>query len=284
MLSGPIFTGLSQFSLSIVTRVRCLFTAQQFPGVRLEAEVTYFIDDCISLSEEQKAAIGQQFVSNLYSSGVCKDEDVETCTIKDVITYCGLVNYDLANFMPGKRRKRSWNSRNELRVNFTMEMSEVPVQNANCREKCHEEVEGLDHCIWDCEKQYRETRTQTLYNATQQIEMLFDNVKSTMQINSQVPSRRSDKVSTSLMSLRTYQPHYKASAFDLAPADEEALILRYSGLTLVPTGAIRTKQAETYCEPGMVHSNRSSACGKYGSCKQPLQINEILTTFTVEKS
>ncbi|XP_013396521.1 sushi, von Willebrand factor type A, EGF and pentraxin domain-containing protein 1 isoform X2 [Lingula anatina] len=142
---------------------------QFFPGVELEAEIAYFVDDCVALTSTQRREAKQALVDILEQRGVCKQNGVSVCNISDVQIECG------PQYSFGGVRKRD-TSGNILWFRFKIKTQQKPSIDLDCTKYCN----GSENC-GECAQGYMTETENMMNNQQKEVQEIFSPVGS--QIN-----------------------------------------------------------------------------------------------------
>ena len=100
-----------------------------FPGIRLEADTSYFVRRCRDLTEEEQKAVKEQFAEVLNNEGICKDrEENPMCVIQDIAIICGR--------QTRRRRKRGVLDEESIDFAFNVTALKFDVSIEHCPDIC----------------------------------------------------------------------------------------------------------------------------------------------------
>ena len=104
------------------------------------------------MTEAERLAIVEEFLSTLRSVGICKNNGVKTCDVEDAAIECGA----------------------EDKIKTVLKSMET--SSSNCLQYCNEERN--EECMNTCTRTSSDTASQTLLSAEQKIEEMFSQASS----------------------------------------------------------------------------------------------------------
>ena len=109
-------------------------TEENFPGIRLEAESYYFVQDCQNLTGEEQKQVKVQFADILNKEDICKSRKKKPlCEIKDIGIICGRTT----------RRRRSIDGSDIIESSVDFSFNVTALENDPTTEDCQDICDRL---------------------------------------------------------------------------------------------------------------------------------------------
>ncbi len=189
------------------------------PGIFIDVEKYYFVESCADLQSDQIDTVKEEFLRFLTFKGICQDNVIMACDIRELKLQCGPINDDDYEW----RRKRSTDPE-QLKFTFKVKIAEVAVNDLECRE-CVEE--SMEQCEQTCKQQY-------MTQAIRQLNQTITNITEVLGSRANITSQSFRVLSTG--------------------SDKPEGMLTINGMTLVPQGQVRISEAKSSCGTGMESS------------------------------
>ncbi len=132
----------------------------------MEADSSYFVRDCHSLTEPEKLSVKTEFARVLNSYGVCRKRSTQVCSISDMSIICG---------RSGRRQKRGAGRTNETTVDLKFNLTAIKIQDQpkDCGEICVFLKIPQEHCEKLCVVTYRRFLRASVLHARSQLSRMF---------------------------------------------------------------------------------------------------------------